>query len=755
VTPRPISAWILVVACACGAARAQQQEELFPRAPEKKEEKPRTTFALPGIVAGEATGPPALAAETITEIAEGVYRLEGYADVRYGGMRLQADRATYDSKRQLADAEGNVILEQGEGTLGAARLEMNLHTGAATMWDVTGYLPPYYQFRAERLERIDVGRFWIYGAVFTTCTQPVPYWSFRVKRAFIELEQYAHLHGASFRSGKAPIVYFPYLLWPVKRDRASGFLLPEIGNSNSRGFYLGMAYFWAIRRNLDATFYADYYSIAGPAGGLEFRYKADERGSGQFTGYYLPSDVDPAESRRYRMNYHTDQPIGESWRLLADLNKVSDNSYYNDFERDLGLSVSPYQISFADLQRGWATTTLDLRAERREQFLSGTQNLLQERLPEVEVRGRSRRLGESPVYVSFQGSGSRLERQQQTLDADYGRLDAEATITAPWTATPWLDVNPSLSLRETYYSQRADPTDPSGVADEGLNRFTGTATVEFVGPRFDRVFEAAPGSQASRYKNTLEPRLTYTYLPEFKDRAEVLVYDEVDFIPSDVNLVTYGLTSRLLRRRPSPPDRKAAPGTAPTYEAASEIASVEIRQSAAFNQALSRSTALDPATLEFAEESSFSPITFAARYNPTPLVSADVRLDYDILYDSLRSVSVSGTASSDQLGRVALSYFLNRDPAGVQPHAGTLRLGGGSALFQKRFIFDLDFAYDLPTHLLQSQRYRLGYETQCCGFQAEYLNRDYAGLVQPAREFRFTVSLKGVGNFLDLHSRFN
>lgn len=751
---RPIPAWILVWVCAGGGVLAQQQEELFPRAPEEPE-KPRTTFALPGVPTGGATAPPSLAAETITEIAEGVYRLEGYADVHYGGMRLQADRATYDSKRRLADAEGNVILEQGEGTLGASRLEMNLETGAATLWEVTGYLPPYYQFRAERLERVDVGKFWLYGAVFTTCTQPVPYWSFRVKRAFIEVEKYAHLHGASFRSGKAPIVYFPYMLWPVKSDRASGFLMPEIGNSNARGFFTGIAYFWAIRRNIDATFYADYYSSAGPGGGLEFRYKADERGSGQFTGYYLDHDVDAAESRRYRMNFRTDQPIGENWRLLADLNKVSDGSYYNDFERDLGLSVSPYQLSYADLQRSWSTTTLSLRAERREQFFSSTQTLVQSRLPEVEVRGRSRRVGESPVYISFQGSGSRLERQEQTLDADYGRLDAEATVTAPWTATPWLDVNPSLSLRETYYSQRADPTDPRGVADEGLNRLTGTAALEFLGPRFDRVFEPAPGSNGSRFKNTLEPRLTYSYLPAFEDRAEVLVYDEVDFIPSDVNLVTYSFTSRLLRRRLSPPAKDAAPGAAPVYDAATDIASIEIRQSAAFNLPLSISTALDPATLEPAEQSSFSPITFAARYNPTPVVSADVRLDYDILYDSLRSLSVSSTASSDRLGRVAVSYFVGRDPSGVQPEAGTLRLGGGSALFGRRFIFDLDFAYDLPTRMLQSQRYRIGYETQCCGFLAEYLNRDYSGLVQPAQEFRFTVTLKGVGNFLDLHSRFN
>ena len=84
---------------------------------------------------------------------------------------------------------------------------------------------------------------------------------------------------------------------------------------------------------------------------------------------------------------------------------------------------------------------------------------------------------------------------------------------------------------------------------------------------------------------------------------------------------------------------------------------------------------------------------------------------------------------------------------------GTVRLGGGSFLFGKRLSFDVDFAYDLGLDELQSQRYRLGYNTQCCGFISEYLERDYGGLVAPAREFRFSVTLKGVGTLFDLNSR--
>ena len=91
-------------------------------------------------------------------------------------------------------------------------------------------------------------------------------------------EHYAKLKHTRFKVGKAPIFYLPWLLWPVKTDRASGFLMPDFGNSNSRGYFLGTALFWAMRRNMDTTFYMDYYSIAGPAGGLEYRYVSDYLG---------------------------------------------------------------------------------------------------------------------------------------------------------------------------------------------------------------------------------------------------------------------------------------------------------------------------------------------------------------------------------------------------------------------------------------------------------------------------------------------
>ena len=46
---------------------------------------------------------------------------------------------------------------------------------------------------------------------------------------------YAKTRGVSFRAKNVPLVYLPYMLWPVKTSRVSGFLMPKPGFSTRRG----------------------------------------------------------------------------------------------------------------------------------------------------------------------------------------------------------------------------------------------------------------------------------------------------------------------------------------------------------------------------------------------------------------------------------------------------------------------------------------------------------------------------------------
>ncbi len=744
-------------------------------AQEKTGNKQEGDFELMKL-GGDGESQPSLAARSIVEQEKGVYLAEGYVDLHFGTTRLQADWVLFDRPNNHVEARGNVVLDQEDGTLSASRMEMSLDTGRGTLWEVTGFQQPEYHFRAERLERIDATHYKIYNAEFTTCTQPTPYWSFRFKKGHIHVNHYAHLINVSFRTSRIPVFYSPYVVWPIKGGRATGFLMPEWGSSGTRGTVVNTAFFWVMRRNMDATFYFDHYSEAGSGLGLEYRWLPNEKGSVHLTAYELTHDTDEDRSKRYKIALQGKQQFRSGWKLLSQFSLVSDSSYYNDFERDFDQSVNADEFSFFNAARSWSYYTLSLRAERREQFFdNGAGNLVQQRLPEVELRARSQRLGKTPLYLSFQGSVNGLQRTETDLEADYQRLDLGTTLSASLTPFSWLDITPALSLRETYYTQRLAPPpecdpdsgdlcdqgdpelcepllgdlcDPgNAIADTGLNRSFWKFSLNLLGPKFFRVFEPAANSGGSRYKHTIEPSITYNYVPKIDEAEEVILFDEIDRTPGVRSQVTYSITSRLMRRRalPVPVKDGEDPGL-PEYGSTEEIAMLEIRQTRSFNGDLSSSTSSG-------ESSSRGPIRLLARYNPTRAVSADFRMDYDILFNEPRRFSLSGTLRSARWGQARLSYYLNRGLEDGTDDTGTLRLGGGSFLFDKRLSFDMDFAYDLGADELQSQRYRIGYDTQCCGFISEYLERDFSGLVAPAREFRFSVTLKGVGTLFDLNSR--
>jgi len=403
--------------------------------------------------------------------------LKGYVDIRYGDLRLQADEVRYVPATKDCFAEGNVVLDSGSTRLTADRVEYNLDTQTGVFIRARGYAEPSFYFEAAEVRKVEGDRFTIRDATFTTCTQPVPYWSFRVARGTLHLENYAYLHHVSFRAERAPIFYTPYLVWPLKEDRATGLLFPEFGYSQSRGFVLSNAFYWAIRRNMDATFFLDYYAEAGFGEGLEYRYVPSAGGKGQFTGAYIHDQV--VDRNRYSLNLNHRQELPSDFRLVASLNNVSDFDYYRDFQRDLRVSTNPVILSFAYLTRSWSNYSFNIRAERRKQLFNVLEqsfpatpggavtttfveepftNLIE---PSVEWRGSRQHLGNSPLYFAFESSLDNFQKSTSLFTTTYQRFDLFPTFSAPLRLAPWLDVNPTVGIRSTYYSKSL-PVDADG-----------------------------------------------------------------------------------------------------------------------------------------------------------------------------------------------------------------------------------------------------------------------------------------------------
>lgn len=721
-----------------------------------------------------------LCARTIRQAAPNVWAADGDVTIalRKAGARLQADTITVENG--IATASGNVLVVWGDNRMAGTSMVYEIESGNGTIENAIGQVEPEFFFFAKRVHKYGADRVRLESATITTCTQPVPYWSFSVSTAHVRLDHYARMRNVRLRAKKVPVVYLPYLVWPVKPERAAGLLFPDFGSTNTRGNTYRQAVFLPLGPSADLTVFGEYYTRAGWGGGGEFRMIPNREGRLDLSGFYIDDKVSGAA--RWRGSYQQTQNFLNGFRMVADVTQVSDFAFYSDFERSLAVVSSPTILGRLEFSRNGSWTSINVRELRREQLFSDQTSLVQQTLPEIEWRGRSRRLGRTPFYFSYESSVASIQQRSTRIDADYERADVFPTLTAPWSPRSWIDINPSVNFRLTHWTQSqapiVDASAPVDVREDGITRAVAGGGVEIVGPKIFRIVEKPGNEFSTRYKHTIEPRIVYARQQSYDRSDEILSYDDVDRFIGSVDQLQYGLRSRLFAQRPrSSPEPPKGEGekvlvpegetgrvreaAATSSESAStedafhpaprepvEIASFEISQRRSFDTNLSSADRDGDGTRETVSHR--SPVSLTGRLNPSPTTTLDLRGSYDVLYDRFSNLSLSGGFRNDRLrSTFSLVYQPGLTP-GVEDRTQMV-FTSGVALFDKRVRVALEGTWDPQASAGASrfpeQLWRVEYYLQCCGFLAEYLRRDFTGFER--RDFRFTIDLRGIGKLID------
>ena len=141
------------------------------------------------------------------------------------------------------------------------------------------------------------------------------------------------------------------------------------------------------------------------------------------------------------------------------------------------------------------------------------------------------------------------------------------------------------------------------------------------------------------------------------------------------------------------------------------------------------------------------------RLSPGDLLNLEARVEYNTLDARIDSSSISGRLSQ---GPTFFDLTLYSRPVrGNRADLGhQLQVGGGIDVLPRRLRLEARVLYDDELGELQQQRYVLNWADQCYGLRVEAL--DFGAEDIRARrdnEFRFSLSLKNVGTFLDLTGR--
>jgi LPS-assembly protein len=277
------------------------------------------------------TAPVEISADSIEHNRENnTFTARGNVDLKEGLQSLTADYVLYNDNTKDVLAEGNVIFNEEEDRVECDKLTLNLETKEGTLENARIFIKKgNFYIAGEEMKKVGESRYTMARGEFTTCGWDKPAWKFSAKDIDITVDGYATTKNTKFHILDYPVFYFPWGIFPVKTERQSGFLIPEIALSTRNGTMVNNAYFWAISKDKDATFYANYMGNRGVNLGGEFRYmpKEDYKGNWQF---FVIQDRDYNNTRWQLKGQHEQKFYGDL-QLKSDVRFVSDEDYLKDF----------------------------------------------------------------------------------------------------------------------------------------------------------------------------------------------------------------------------------------------------------------------------------------------------------------------------------------------------------------------------------------------------------------------------------------
>ncbi len=649
---------------------------------------------------------------------------EGNVHIVYQDIEIHCDKAEYDRSTGEVVVRGNVIVDRGPSRFTANLAHFNLESKTGVFYDASAFVDPMYTFSGQEIEKIDETRFRLERASFTTCdiVDKNPPWSFHFRKALVKKEGLGRFTSTAMKIQGVPVFYMPYMVWPVKQERALGLLMPRLGYSNRRGFNIGLPLFVPLGRSYDTTIFADYYTKDFFGLGNSWRWAPVEGARGEIDLYGVWDR--PNDEFQWRvLGFHKQEDF-LGFQLLAQVENLSDIDFWQDFDRTFDATTRRDLYSFLYLTRSFGPYALNLRVDHRKTFLTTTDVVLSQ-IPEVELRSGSTAIAGSQVYLNLIGSLNYLSSDRGgDLKGRYGRADLFPTVSYTLPGPTWFSITPRLGGRFTYYTEQLTE-DRRSFEDDPLGRIYATGAVDIVGPSFSRVFEGGLG-RYEKVKHLIEPRFEYRYLTTTTDVSRIPIFDEVDSTPRDANFIRMILANRLLGR---------SSGGAGTRE----LGSLEFSQDYSFDQPLNFG--------EGGQTSRLGPFGASLRLTPTMGTGFDARVFYDLLTNNFRSFSLAASVQ-ERLGMLNLTWYESYNPRNGQRTSSQVR----SLIGFRKAGFPLDvtvqLAYDIVRSELGDQRYRMGWQGKCWNISAEY--RDTRIGAFPTREFLIVIGLKGVGSLPEI-----
>jgi LPS-assembly protein len=656
---------------------------------------------------------------------------QGDVEIHYKDLKLFADQVDVNTESKDVVASGNVVIHSPDQVITADKVFYNLDSREHTFEHAYGMIQPDIFYRAETIQGQGRDFFSLTKARLTSCTQPTPRWTFSCSRANLKRNDYVEMWNSVFRIKKVPVFYWPYFRYPLDRVRSTGFLMPQIGYTGIKGFSFSESFYWAMARNMDATFNVDYYSNKGVGGGLEYRYLFSGGTGGEARLYYFffkpdPSGTTPPNAYIFRLKHN--QPLPAGFRLVANVDYQTSFDFLREFDNNFKrASISNYR-SEVYISRAWSYYNFSLRASRFETYFQNIGNsIITYYLPQVSLN--SFKIKIFPLlYFSFNSSltswkyGWRNEFDAGN-EKHYDSVSFSPQLSLPFSKIPWLTLNSSLTSNIVYYAQSFAPNTKKIVADP-LMRFNYVAALEWTGPVFYRIFQSS--GSATKVKHLIEPFIKYRYdSPVSEPDRIITAYGFFRY-----HQLNYGLTNRVLVKKDMPREVFTW-GISQTYYLSPEDSPLSIYKWEG-------------------EVPRYSDILNYVRFYPAQKFSLDASSGYNVYHKTFSYLRLGASLNSfaDPFF-LSVSWFRSMNPWYQDVLGNRQHLGVVSRFEIPRLQLEAqgEFDFNILERKMLYSGVSLVYHYQCLDFKADF--RVFYYRATPEVQYRFSIGLGNIGKTTD------
>jgi len=689
------------------------------------------------------------------------------------GTRIFADRLDMFFDKQLLIAEGNVAFTGPEGRISAERVEFNLGTGTAAFFEAIGIVSvpnanpaefanqdPDVYFYGARVDKLGPKKYRITRGGFSTCVQPTPRWEVTTRSIDLNLDDYALARSAVLRVKGVPLLYLPAIYYPLQEDqRSTGFLMPTYGTSTVRGGSLSNAFFWAISRSQDATFFHDWFTRAGQGVGSEYRYVANAGSSGEVRLYRFSqregqlttgtqTNVVP-EATSYQVRGSMVHSLGPGVSVRGRVDYASDLITQQIYQQSVYQASNPIRNVEGSFAGAWGALSANALYQRTEVFSSRSSSSLSGSTPRLSSAIAPTRLFGLPLYGSVNGEYAYLPYQsltdgRVTSDNSLARFDLAPTLRVPLSSLSYLSLNSTAAYRTTYFDRSRDQA--GNPSDEPIGRSYFSFRSDVVGPVLTKIWDTPDNESVDRMKHVIEPTFSIDHVTDITNATRVPSLSHIsDVVVGGSTRLTYGLNNRFLyRQRPTGTSRGSS----------QEFLTIGIQQTYYTNPEASRWDYQYLVSTSRVRPVDLSPVALTMRFAPNTAVSANSRLEYDVSGLGLQTVSLGGSVNT---GAMTANATYSRVVYTPSSKTSVLAVSDTMRFLQGRASGTYSLSWDLARSYVVSQSMTASYLAQCCGLQVEFQQYNFQDLGFPInadRRFNFGFVLAGLGTFSNFFGAF-